>query len=212
VMLTAGPTREPVDPVRFIGNRSSGKMGYALATAFHRLGAEVLLISGPAGIPVPAGITRVSVETAAEMYDAVMQRIEEVDLFAGAAAVADYRPVAVAGQKIKKQADTLHIELTRNADILAEVGALADGPFTVGFAAETERVEEYAEAKRRAKGVDMIAANQVAGDEGGFEADRNAITLLWEGGKAQFPMMNKSALAEQLAEHITEHYYEKNRT
>jgi len=116
------------------------------------------------------------------------------------------------GQKIKKQADTLHIELTRNADILAEVGALADGPFTVGFAAETERVEEYAEAKRRAKGVDMIAANQVAGDEGGFEADRNAITLLWEGGKAQFPMMNKSALAEQLAEHITEHYHEKNRT
>jgi phosphopantothenoylcysteine decarboxylase/phosphopantothenate--cysteine ligase len=207
VLMTAGGTREPIDPVRFVGNRSSGKMGYALARALRELGASVSLVSGPAQLPAPGGVDLIGVETAAEMHDAVMARVGQSDIFVGVAAVADYRPERAAEQKIKKQAQTLRIDMVRNPDILAEVTALAKPPFTVGFAAETEQVEAFAEAKRLAKGVDMIAANQVGSGEGGFEGDENALVLLWHEGKVSLPMMDKVHLARRLAEHIARQYH-----
>lgn len=212
VLLTAGPTREPIDPVRFIGNRSSGKMGYALARAFRGAGARVTLISGPVSLPTPAGVERIDVETALEMERAALERVPDCDLFVACAAVADYRPAETASSKIKKSREDLELSLVRNPDILAQVAALADGPFTVGFAAETERVAEQAESKRQAKGVDMIAANLVGADTGGFERDDNALTVLWEGGRQELPMSDKERLAESLVTLITEHYNEKNST
>ncbi len=209
VLLTAGPTREPLDPVRFLGNRSSGKMGYALATALAEAGAKVCLISGPVSLDCPTGVSRIMVETANEMYDAVMARVADCALFVAAAAVADYRPAQSAGQKLKKQKHDLNVSLVPNPDILAEVAALPHPPFTLGFAAETERLEEYAELKRRTKGIDMIAANLVDAPEGGFERDENALTLLWEGGKERFPLASKSLLARQLAARIAEHFHAK---
>lgn len=208
LLITAGPTREPIDPVRFIGNRSSGKMGFSLAGAFQQLGAEVCLISGPITLETPAGVERVDVETAVDMRQAVMDRIAECEIFIAVAAVADYRPVRVAGQKIKKSSDKLDLNLILNPDILAEVAGLDGRPFCVGFAAETEQLEIHAEAKRRAKGVDLIAANLVAAGRGGFETEENALLLLWEGGKVQFPLMNKSDLARQVAEQISQQYHE----
>jgi phosphopantothenoylcysteine decarboxylase/phosphopantothenate--cysteine ligase len=212
VLLTAGPTREPIDPVRFIGNRSSGKMGYALARAFRGAGAQVTLVSGPVALATPAGVERIEVETALEMEREVMARVEESELFVACAAVADYRPAAVAPGKIKKRQEVLDLNLVRNPDILAQVAALPGTPFTVGFAAETERVAEQAEAKRRAKGVDMMAANLVGTEQGGFERDENALTLLWEGGRRELPMAGKEALAQTLVAVIAEQYNEKNPT
>lgn len=212
VLLTAGPTREPIDPVRFIGNRSSGKMGYALARAFRGVGAQVTLVSGPVSLAAPKGVACIDVETALEMEQAVMGRVSESDLFVACAAVADYRPAERAQGKIKKSQEALDLSLVRNPDILAQVAALPDGPFTVGFAAETERVAEQAEAKRRAKGVDMIAANLVGAEQGGFERDENALTLLWEGGCRELPMASKELLAQALVAIITEQYNEKNPT
>jgi phosphopantothenoylcysteine decarboxylase/phosphopantothenate--cysteine ligase len=209
VLMTAGGTREPIDPVRFIGNRSSGKMGFALAEAMRDLGARVSLVSGPVVLAPPRGVGWTGVETAQQMHAAVMQRIAECDIFIGVAAVADYRPKSTAGQKIKKQAQTLQLELVRNPDILAEVAALECPPFTVGFAAETERVEEFAEAKRRDKGIDLIAANRVAGESGGFERDDNALILRWRTGGETLPLMGKSELARRLAERIAEQYLAK---
>ncbi|WP_029133648.1 bifunctional phosphopantothenoylcysteine decarboxylase/phosphopantothenate--cysteine ligase CoaBC [Sedimenticola selenatireducens] len=206
VLLTAGPTREPLDPVRFIGNRSSGKMGFALARAFTGAGARVELIAGPVTLDTPAGVERVDVETAGEMEQAVMARVKGCDIFVGCAAVADYRPDAVADQKIKKNSDRMEIRLVRNADILAGVAALPDAPFTVGFAAETQDPEEYAEKKRIAKRVNMIAANLVGARQGGFERDENALTLIWDGGREQLPMTDKVSLAEKLVSLIAEHY------
>ena len=211
-MVTAGPTREAIDPVRFIGNRSSGRMGYALAEALRDQGAEVMLISGPVALEKPDGIDRIGVETALEMEAAVMSHIEACDLFVGVAAVADYRPSTSARQKIKKVDEALSIELVRNPDILAQVAALDEAPFTVGFAAETQQVETYAEAKRRAKGLDMIAANQVGADKGGFEREQNALLLLWEGGRRELPMMPKPELAKQLAAIVAERYHAQNTT
>ncbi|HXK55382.1 MAG TPA: bifunctional phosphopantothenoylcysteine decarboxylase/phosphopantothenate--cysteine ligase CoaBC, partial [Gammaproteobacteria bacterium] len=178
VLLTAGPTREPIDPVRYLSNRSSGKMGFALARAFSAQGAEVTLISGPVTLATPAGIRRIDVETALEMEAAVMARVENCDIFIGCAAVADYRPALAVDQKIKKLTQRRSIELVRNPDILATVAARPKPPFTVGFAAETERPVEYAQEKRKAKGVDMIAANLVAAAEGGFERDENSLIVL----------------------------------
>ena len=206
VLMTAGGTQEPIDPVRFVGNRSSGKMGYALAEAMRDLGAEVTLVSGPVSLNPPSGIDIYTVQTANEMRDAVMARVEECSIFIAVAAVADYRPASVAAEKIKKHSDSLKLELVRNPDILAEVAALADAPFTVGFAAETEQVEAFAEEKRRSKGVDLIAANQVGLSVGGFESDRNSLTLLWDGGRESLAMMEKSHLARQLSERILKHY------
>ncbi len=212
VLMTAGGTREPIDPVRFVGNRSSGKMGYSLAEAMRDLGARVTLVSGPAALPTPAGVDRISVETARQMHAAVMERVAECDLFIGVAAVADYRPKSAVGQKIKKQAESLQLELVRNPDILADVAALASPPFTVGFAAETEQVEDFAEAKRLAKGVDLIAANQVGGETGGFEDDENALILRWQGGRESLPLMDKMALARRLAERIAAQYHAQRGT
>jgi phosphopantothenoylcysteine decarboxylase/phosphopantothenate--cysteine ligase len=210
VVLTAGPTREPIDPVRFIGNRSSGKMGYALARAFRDAGAEVLLVSGLVALEVPAGVEYQGVDTALEMEQAVLSQVDGCDIFVACAAVADYRPVEAAPQKIKKSQPGMEVELTRNPDILAAVAALPKPPFTVGFAAETERLTEQGEAKRQAKGVDMIAANLVASSEGGFERDENALTVLWEGGSRELPLASKALLAVSLVELITERYHAKD--
>lgn len=209
VVMTAGPTREPIDPVRFISNRSSGKMGYALAAAAREAGATVTLVSGPVSLPAPEGVNIVSVETAAEMYTAVMAQAASMDIFIGAAAVADYRPVKVAGQKLKKSAKTTQIALERNPDILTAVAALEAGPFTVGFAAETHDLEQNARGKLHSKGVDMIAANQV-GAGLGFDVDENALQVFWQTGEAVLPQTRKTKLARQLVNLIAARYQQRN--
>ncbi len=201
VVVTAGPTREPIDPVRFITNRSSGRMGYALAEAAAEAGAEVVLVSGPVALPAPERVTRVSVETAAEMHAAVMTAIEGADIFIGTAAVADYRVAEVATQKIKKQAEHLELRLTRNPDILADVAALEPRPFVVGFAAETEKLIEHAGEKLQRKRLDMIAANEVGAGQG-FDAEDNALEVLWPDGQASLPRASKAQLARELVELI----------
>ena len=206
VLLTAGPTREAIDPVRYVGNRSSGKMGYALATALAELGANVTVVSGPATASAPAGIELVSVESALEMEKAVMSRVGDCQLFVAAAAVADYRPEIKAGAKLKKDADAMTLRLVRNPDILAAVAALPSPPFTVGFAAETDDLEAHATQKLAAKGLDMIAANRVGGAAGGFESDDNALLVLWPDGRRELPMMPKPQLAMTLATLIAERY------
>ena len=206
-LVTAGPTHEAIDPVRFIGNRSSGKMGFAIAQALEEQGAEVLLIAGPSSLPTPPGVTRIDVESALEMHAAVMQHADDCDLFVATAAVADYRPESAAGNKIKKTAESLELRLVRNPDILADVAALENGPFTVGFAAETDEVAKHADDKRRRKGVDMIAANEVGGERGGFNRDENALLVLWEGGQQELPMTDKLRLARQLVELISQKYH-----
>lgn len=206
VLLTAGPTREGLDPVRFISNHSSGKMGYALAAAFRRLGAEVTLVSGPVNLAAPEGVARVSVVSALDMLSAVEQRVGGCDIFVATAAVADYRPVQQAEQKIKKSADTMSLELTRNPDIVATVAARADKPFTVGFAAETQDVLRYAQGKLQAKNLDMIVANDVSRGDIGFNSDDNAVTLLWGGGQESLEKMSKERLALVLAEKIMQQY------
>lgn len=206
VLVTAGPTREPIDPVRFIGNRSSGKMGYALAAAMRELGAEVTLVSGPVTLPTPVGVVRVEVETALEMRDAVMSRLEGCELFVATAAVADYRVQEVHSQKLKKQRGTLDLRLVPNPDILAQVAASPNPPFTLGFAAETENVETNALGKLRSKGLDMIAANRVGGGETGFESDLNALILYWPDGSREFPLAPKVQLARSLAVLVAERF------
>jgi phosphopantothenoylcysteine decarboxylase/phosphopantothenate--cysteine ligase len=207
VLLTAGPTREAIDPVRFIGNRSSGRMGYALAAALAQLGASVRLVSGPVSLDPPPRMERIAVETAAEMREAVMQRVADCGIFVASAAVADYRPRVAAPEKIKKRRDDLSLQLVKNPDILAQVAALPHPPFTVGFAAETERLEEHAAAKLRDKGLDMIAANRVGAGPGGFESEDNALLVLWPGGRRELPLMPKPALARHLAQIIAERYH-----
>lgn len=210
VLITAGPTREPIDPVRFVGNRSSGKMGYALARAFRSNGARISLVTGPVALDPPAGAELCSVETALEMEAAVMSRVGECDIFVACAAVADYRPVDVPTQKIKKAQPQLEVQMVRNPDILSRVASLDDAPFTVGFAAETERHIENAKGKLQAKGLDMIAANLVGAGEGGFEQDDNALTVLWKGGLAELPMAGKGPLAEALVKLISEQYEKRD--
>ncbi|SDW56510.1 bifunctional phosphopantothenoylcysteine decarboxylase/phosphopantothenate--cysteine ligase CoaBC [Thiocapsa roseopersicina] len=206
VLVTAGPTREPLDPVRYLGNRSSGRMGYALASALTDLGARVVLISGPSALAPPAVAELVKVETALEMHGAVTARSRDCDIFVATAAVADYRPAEPAENKIKKTADALEIRLVRNPDILAEVAALPKPPFTLGFAAETNDVEQYARGKLKDKRLDMIAANRVGGASGGFERDENALLVLWNGGQRALPMMSKVELARELAVLLAERY------
>lgn len=210
VLVTAGPTREAIDPVRFIGNRSSGKMGYAVAEAAAEAGAQVVLVSGPVALPAPPRVECVRVESAEEMYRAVMARAGASDIFIAAAAVADYRPRVQAGQKIKKDRQELELVLERTPDILAAVAALPQRPFVVGFAAETERLEEHAHAKRIRKNLDLIAANQVGRPGSGFESDDNALQVYWEGGSATLPLMPKTRLARQLISIIAERYHAKN--
>jgi len=204
VLVTAGPTREPLDPVRFLTNRSSGKMGYAVAEAARDAGAEVLLVSGPVHLPAPAGVICMRVETAEAMRAAVLQHIAAADLFIATAAVADYRPAMRAADKIKKNGEPLTLTLEPTPDILAEVAGQPERPFTVGFAAETERLAEYAEAKRRRKNIDMIAANQVDDRGLGFDSDDNALTVFWEGGSLALTRQPKRALASALLALIAE--------
>jgi phosphopantothenoylcysteine decarboxylase/phosphopantothenate--cysteine ligase len=182
-------------------------MGFALAAALRDAGAVVTLVSGPVALPTPPGIERIDVETAKEMHEAVMPRARDCAIFVGCAAVADYRPAMVASRKIKKTAERLALDLVRNPDILVDVARLAPPPFTVGFAAETEALAEQAEAKRRAKGVDMIAANLVGGDQGGFEADDNALTVSWEGGGETLRRAPKPELARALTGLIARRFH-----
>jgi phosphopantothenoylcysteine decarboxylase/phosphopantothenate--cysteine ligase len=205
VLVTAGPTREPIDPVRYITNRSSGKMGYAMASAAAAQGARVILVSGPVLLREPAGVEVEHVKTAAEMYDATHASIGAVDIFIAAAAVSDYRPTATSGQKIKKQQETMTIDLVRSKDILASVADLDAAPFTVGFAAETENVREYALGKLENKRLDMIVANRV-GEHIGFDADDNAVEVYWQGGEQHFDKAAKSELAEQIIELVANRY------
>jgi phosphopantothenoylcysteine decarboxylase/phosphopantothenate--cysteine ligase len=205
VVMTAGPTREALDPVRFIGNRSSGKMGFALAGALAAEGAEVELVSGPVGLPTPPGVRRTDVETALQMRDAVFTALPGAAIFVACAAVADYRPATIAPHKIKKTGEVLTVELVRNPDILAQVAALSDRPFCVGFAAETGDLEAHAEAKLHDKGLDMIAANRVGATEG-IEADDNALLVLWRGGRATLPRQPKTGLARALVDLIVERF------
>lgn len=206
VVITAGPTREPIDPVRYVTNRSSGKMGYALAHAAQRAGARVVLVSGPVALTPPPGVERVAVETAEEMYASVHERIGAADLFIGCAAVSDYRPQLPAAQKIKRKAEEMSLALVRSPDTLASVAALGEGPFTVGFAAETQHVIEHARAKLVNKGVDMMAANLV-GPCCGFDQETNALTVLWDGGEVQLDQAPKDMLAQRLIALIAERFH-----
>ena len=201
VVVTAGPTREPIDPVRFISNRSSGKMGYAVAQAAREAGAEVILVSGPVALPAPAGVTRVNVESARQMHAAVHVALEGADIYIGAAAVADYEPASVSAQKIKKSSDTMTLSLVKAPDILASVAALEPRPFVVGFAAETQDVEKNARAKLEGKRLDMIAANRV-GDGIAFDQDENSLLLLWQGGREELATCGKLELARKLVARI----------
>lgn len=204
VLITAGPTREAIDPVRYISNHSSGKMGYALARAAADAGASVTLISGPVTLATPAGVERVDVESAQAMYDAVLARSAQSDLFIGCAAVADYRPATAVEQKIKKQADEMTLTLVRNPDIISAVAARADRPFTVGFAAETQNVLSYARDKLERKGLDAIIANDVSVEGIGFNSDQNEVTLVTAAGEEALPRMGKQQLADALIAHLAQ--------
>jgi phosphopantothenoylcysteine decarboxylase/phosphopantothenate--cysteine ligase len=205
VIVTAGPTREAIDPVRFVGNRSSGKMGYALAGAARARGARVVLISGPTALQPPPGVELIRVTTAAEMRDAVVPRAAQADVVIMAAAVADYAPAAAALQKIHKDADTMTLSLVRTPDILAELGAQrasGERPLLVGFAAETDDVIASAKRKQREKKVDLVVANDVSRSDAGFEVDTNAVTLVSAGGEETLPLQSKSAIAAQVVQRI----------
>ena len=207
VLVTAGPTREAIDPVRFISNHSSGKMGFAVAAAALGLGAEVDLVAGPVALEPPPGVGVVPVGSAADMHREVLARAARCDIFIATAAVADYTPAAPAPGKLKKAASPLSLELRPTPDILAEVAALDDPPFTVGFAAETEDVERHARSKLERKRLDLIAGNRVGGSGLGFDSDRNALLVLWpDGGRADLPAGPKTLLARQLLALVTERF------
>ena len=209
LLVTAGPTREAIDPVRFLSNRSSGRMGYAVATAAAEAGADVTLISGPVDLAA-IGIEKViHVTSAEEMQESVMQRINNIDIFISAAAVADYRVQKISEQKIKKSDDTYELIMKKNPDILAGVSALYDAPFTVGFAAETENLELNAQTKLHLKNLDMIAANQVD-KKLGIDCDENALTIFWKTGREKLPLAPKNKLARSLIKLIALQYNEKN--
>jgi phosphopantothenoylcysteine decarboxylase/phosphopantothenate--cysteine ligase len=208
VVITAGPTREAIDPVRYITNRSSGKMGYAVARAARAAGARVTLVSGPVHLPTPAGIERIDVESAQEMSDATEAAIADADIFIGAAAVSDYRPAVAAASKIKKTAATMTLSLERAPDILAAVAARTGRPFVVGFAAETEELEAHARAKLEKKGLDMIAANLV-GPGLAFDREDNELLVLWAGGEARLPRCDKVELADRLIALIAQRFSER---
>ena len=206
VMITAGPTREAIDPVRYITNRSSGKMGYAIAREAIAQGASVTLVSGPVNLSPPQPLTLLSCQSALDMHEQVMQHIEGQDIFIASAAVADFRVADVASQKIKGSSAMTSLALMRNPDILAGVAALPNKPFCVGFAAETENLDAYAQDKLKRKNLDMIAANRVDQQGSGFDADHNAMTVFWPGGSEQLPRQTKTLIAEQLIAIIARRY------
>nr|WP_225583951.1 bifunctional phosphopantothenoylcysteine decarboxylase/phosphopantothenate--cysteine ligase CoaBC [Pseudoxanthomonas sp. PXM02] len=204
VVVSAGPTYEDLDPVRYLGNRSSGKMGFAVAASAVRRGAAVTLVAGPVHLPTPAGVTRVDVRSAAQMHDAVFASLP-ADIYIGAAAVADYTPREPAANKIKKSSESLALDLVRTPDILAEVAAQTQAlKLVVGFAAETNNVAEYARKKLEAKRLDMIVANRVGIADGGFESDQNAMTAYWKDGERSFASAPKTRLADELIDLIVE--------
>jgi len=202
VVITAGPTREALDPVRYISNHSSGKMGYALARAAVEAGASTVLISGPVQLQPPERMKTIAVESAADMLTAALEEAEGADIFIAAAAVADYRPASVAEQKIKKNDDDMHIQLVKNPDIVATIAALPERPLTVGFAAETENLEHYATKKLHKKNLDLVIANDVSDTTIGFNSEDNRVLLVQPGSSKALPTMNKSLLANKLIEHI----------
>lgn len=205
VLVTAGPTAESLDPVRYLTNRSSGKMGYALARAAARRGADVILVSGPTALKPPAGVEFVQVETAGQMYDAVTGRFQAADVVIKAAAVADYRPKQAAGLKIKKTPQSLTVELEKNLDILAELGRRKGRQVLVGFAAETHDLEQYAKDKVKEKNLDLLVANDVTLPGAGFNTDTNIVTLVYpDGGTIPLPQMDKEALAHRILDRVLE--------
>ena len=207
VVVTAGPTREPIDPVRYVSNRSSGKMGFAMAAAAATAGARVTLVAGPVNLPTPPGVNRLDVETADEMHEVALASAAAADIYIGAAAISDYRPQQVQQQKIKKKSSTLNLELVRSKDVLAEIAALKSAPFTVGFAAETEKLEEHARGKLLAKKLDMIVGNLV-GKDLCFERDDNSALVLWQGGSEEIPRMAKTELGHKLIGLIAGRYHQ----
>ncbi|GHF89180.1 bifunctional phosphopantothenoylcysteine decarboxylase/phosphopantothenate--cysteine ligase CoaBC [Thalassotalea marina] len=209
-VITAGPTREAIDPVRYISNHSSGKMGYAIAAQAVAAGASVSLISGPVNLAPPQGCELIAVESAQQMHQAALTLAPKANVFVACAAVADYRLAKVADQKMKKTPgqDELTLTLVKNPDIVADVAKLADKPFTVGFAAETQDVEQYAKDKLARKGLDLIAANNVAIEGQGFNSDQNALTVYSANNAFDLPLGNKSAVAKQLIEIIARHFDE----
>lgn len=210
LLLTAGPTEEDIDPVRFISNRSSGRMGYALANAAAARGARVTVVSGPVDLPLHRAAERIAVRSAAQMHEAVMARAPGSDVFIAVAAVADYRPAQPAGEKIKKSAARLQLELERTPDILAAVAALPSPPFTVGFAAETTELENHALAKLRDKRLDMVVGNLVGLPGRGIGSADNELIVLWPGGRRDLPLASKELLAGELLTIIAEKYHEKS--
>ncbi len=206
VLITAGPTRESIDPVRYISNRSTGRMGFALARAAQQAGAGVTLVSGPVNLNEPPGVERISVSSAIEMRDAVIDRVAQVDIFIACAAVSDYRVEQVEAQKIKKSRQKMKLELVPNPDIVSEVTGLKNAPFTLGFAAETEKVEQHAREKLQRKNLDMIAANLVDAEQTGFETDTNELIVIWPGGQQLLTLNNKNESAKQLIDLVAEHY------
>lgn len=203
ILVTAGPTREEIDPVRFISNHSSGRMGYALALAGARRGARVILVSGPVNLPVPAGVQMVPAESAAEMHEAVMSRAADCSVVIKAAAVADYRPDERKGEKIKKHGEGMTLNLVKTPDILADLGALKKRPYLVGFAAETGTLREFAAQKLRKKNIDMIVANDVSQPDAGFNVETNRALLLFRDGREiECQLMTKNELAGVILDQV----------
>ncbi len=211
VLISAGPTREAIDPVRYISNRSSGKMGYALAQAASEAGADVTLVSGPVEISPPQSVRRVSVTSAIEMRDAVIERAPGADIFIACAAVSDYRVEKPAAHKIKKDGASMQLELVPTPDIVSEVTQLGNKPFTLGFAAETEDVEQHAREKLTRKNLDMIAANQVGVEPSGFESDTNEILVIWPDGQQLLALGEKRVIAIQLIDLLADRYLANER-
>ncbi len=212
VLITAGPTHEPIDPVRFISNHSSGRMGYALAQAAVAAGAIVTLISGPVSLAVPEAVECHRVTTAEEMAAAVLAQTDDVDIFIAAAAVGDYRATTVATDKVKKNAAEWLLSLSRNVDILATVSKAEKRPFCVGFAAETTQLSHFAQSKLAAKQLDMIAANEVGLPDRGFNSEQNALQLFWPGGGQRLPLADKQVLARTLITIIAERFHAQHST
>lgn len=209
VLITAGPTQEALDPVRYISNHSSGKMGYALAHAAQQAGAEVVLISGPTTLNVSPGITKIDVVSAEQMHNAVMGQIQQCDIFIATAAVADYRASSVADNKIKKKDEELTLTFVKNPDILKTVANLPSPPFTVGFAAESQNVEHYARSKLHNKKLNMIAANNISTAGLGFNSDHNALHVIWPDGEQHLPAQPKVQLAGELLSVVATQFKKK---
>ncbi|QBG36411.1 bifunctional phosphopantothenoylcysteine decarboxylase/phosphopantothenate--cysteine ligase CoaBC [Litorilituus sediminis] len=210
-VITAGPTREPIDPVRYISNHSSGKMGYAIARAALSAGAKVTLISGPVALEAPIGCQLIQVTSADEMHQAALAQATDCTTFVACAAVADYKVANIASEKIKKTNDAMQLALVKNHDIVADVAQLKDKPFVVGFAAETQDVEHYARGKLMRKNLDLIAANDVAKENQGFNSNDNALTVFSSIDKTEIPLANKQQVAKQLVALINQHYQQKHK-